>query len=244
MYYRDKKVVFVHVPKTAGQSIEHFFLRDAGLSWDERSAFLMGPNCDPRKGPVRLAHLLARDYVGRGHLSQQDFEDSYKFAFVRHPLARALSTYKYERAFLRMSFGDYVSVELPRMVKSCDNWFHRPQVDFVNGADGAALVDFVGRFENLQGDFSKVCETLGMPFDELRPVNVSLVSDHGKTRMKNLHDGFRNRVRGVKRRLRGQPIPVAHPVPSFEQAAAHAPTMQALRALYGADFEQFGYDAG
>lgn len=152
--------------------------------------------------------------------------------------------YKYRRVFREMSFHDYVTELLPKFVDGNDNWFHRPQVDFVNGADGAALVDFVGRFENLQGDFSKVCETLGMPFDELRPVNVSLVSDHGKTRMKNLHDGFRNRVRGVKRRLRGQPIPVAHPVPSFEQAAAHAPTMQALRALYGADFEQFGYDAG
>lgn len=242
MYYREKKVIFVHVPKTAGQSVEHFFLRDAGLSWEDRAAFVMGPNEDPSKGPIRLAHLLARDYVGCGHLSQREFDESFKFAFVRHPLARALSTYKYERAFLRMSFFEYVNVFLRDTLAGDDTWFHRPQVDFVNGADGDPLVDFVGRFENLQGDFAKVCETLGMPVEDLPPVNVSLVSDHGKTRMKNLHDGFRNRVRVVKRRLRGQPIPVVHPVPSFEQAAAHAPTMQALRALYGADFEQFGYD--
>lgn len=243
MYYREKKIVFVHIPKTAGQSVEHFFLRDAGLTWETREAFIMGPPKEPGRGPKRLAHLLARDYVGFDYLTQQEFDEAYKFAFVRHPMARALSCYKYERAFQRMSFHDYANVFLRNRIAGENNWFHRPQVDFVNDLNGKPLLDFIGRFENLEGDFAKVCAHLEMPFETLPEVNVSLVSDRqNRQKHTGLHERFRNRMRSIKRRLRNQAPPVEYPVPKFDDALAHRETVDAIQELYAADYEQFGYD--
>ena len=53
--------VFVHVPKTAGISIEHVFLAQYGLTWDERAPLLLRFNPDPALGPERLGHLTATD---------------------------------------------------------------------------------------------------------------------------------------------------------------------------------------
>ena len=60
------RCVFVHIPKVAGQSIEHVFLGWNGLNWKGRAPLLLRPNEDPRKGPPRLAHLRAQDYVPDG----------------------------------------------------------------------------------------------------------------------------------------------------------------------------------
>jgi len=54
------------------------------------------------------------------------------------------------------------------------NDFHFwPQCSWIAGTDGRLLVDFVGRFERLQGDFGKVCVRLGLPVRELPKLNGS-----------------------------------------------------------------------
>ena len=47
------------------------------------------------------------------------------------------------------------------------------QSDFIADHPGNLLVDFVGRYENLQADFNKVCETLELPQSTLPVVNTS-----------------------------------------------------------------------
>src|SRR5687768_14243923 len=59
---REYRCLFVHVPKTAGMSIEHVFLRLVGLTWETRAPLLLGGNDDPRLGPPRLEHLKASEY--------------------------------------------------------------------------------------------------------------------------------------------------------------------------------------
>lgn len=48
-----------------------------------------------------------------------------------------------------------------------------PQTQMLYGDDGNLLVDFVGKFENLQADFDEVCTRLGIESSALPHVNSS-----------------------------------------------------------------------
>lgn len=157
------KCIFVHVPKTAGQSIEQFFMDRLGLDWkNDREVLLLQNNSDPALGTEKLAHLAASEYVGCGHISQQDFDSYFKFAMVRNPWTRILSEYRYRNYFHHRSFKDFVLNKMPRPGFD-DKYRHvMPQYDLLYDADGRLLVDFVGRFETLQQDFDRVCAALGI----------------------------------------------------------------------------------
>ncbi len=47
------------------------------------------------------------------------------------------------------------------------------QSDFLYSHDDKLLVDFVGRYENIQGDYEHICERLALTAKTLKPVNVS-----------------------------------------------------------------------
>jgi hypothetical protein len=166
--------IFVHIPKVAGQSIEHFFLDLHGLSWDNRGELLLRYNDDPALGPERLAHLMASEYTRLGYLSQQDFSRYFKFAFVRNPWARLVSEYTYRNHQGSFTFKDFVKKHLPEKNLYTDTYRHIvPQYHYIYDDNGGCLVDFVGRFESLKSDFNRVCESLGLGECELPHVNVS-----------------------------------------------------------------------
>jgi hypothetical protein len=147
-----------------------------GLSWDsveDRQALLLQGNDDPALGPEKLPHLSAAEYVQCGHIAAQDFEEYFKFSFVRNPFTRILSEYRYRNYFSHRSFKDFVLNKLPKPGWD-DKYRHvMPQYDMLHDRDGKLLVDFVGRFETLQQDFDQVCERLGISDSTLPHVNKS-----------------------------------------------------------------------
>jgi len=182
------KCIFIHVPKTAGQSIEQFFMDRLGLDWNQdREALLLQNNNDPALGTEKLAHLAASEYVGCGHVSQQVFSSYYKFGFVRNPWTRILSEYRYRNYFHHHSFKDFVINKLPRPGFD-DKYRHvMPQYELLYDAEGKLLVDFVGRFETLQQDFDRVCETIGIEGSTLPHRNRSDKKSRDlKRRLKNI----------------------------------------------------------
>ncbi len=169
MICRDYSCLFVHIPKTGGQSIEHFFMDLLHLDWDkDRTALYLQNNDDPALGTEKLAHLSAAEYVDCGHVNQEEFSGFFKFSFVRNPWSRILSEYRYRNYFHHLSFRDFVLNKLPKPGWD-DKYRHvMPQYDMLYDQQGKLLVDFVGRFETLQQDFDRVCEHLGIT-DSLLP---------------------------------------------------------------------------
>ena len=167
------KCIFIHIPKNAGQSIEHVFLKFLDLDWETRAPLLLRYNDKPELGPPRLAHLKAREYVLCKYLTQEQFDDYFKFAFVRNPWDRMVSIYKYFGWDRYVGFKTFVVKKMAKVWR--DNyWFVGPQSDFVCDDNGNMIVDFVGKFETLDADFNQVSRHLRLPSTELPYINKSV----------------------------------------------------------------------
>lgn len=176
MYDLEGKVLFVHIPKTAGSSI---------------SDALFG-----RKG----FHRTVDQY--REILSLKDgtlVTDLYSFSFVRNPWDRMVSYYMMcrdykdcsipigrvhrfiERQFNEYSFPSFLAyVQLAHFRSIPEDIDNSARMDLKNSdtviaslsqevfpqtywlsLDGTVAVDFVGKWENLEADFNDLCSRIG-----------------------------------------------------------------------------------
>ena len=160
MISHKHEVLFVHIPKCGGQSIESLFLNDLKYGWKERAVLGLGPNRSELIGPPRLAHLLYKDYLSKGFIGKRQLENYFSFGIIRDPLDRVVSMYNYlqfsffeslkSRAqilkilrgspFLNMSFNTFINNWLPTQFGYQNDtshahrnmyWFVRPQSDFI-----------------------------------------------------------------------------------------------------------------
>lgn len=172
MISHTHKVIFVHVPKVAGQSIEHMFLQVLGLDWEHRESLLLRKKQDYEFGPERLAHLTAKQYVGLGYIDQESFDNYFKFSFVRNPYQRAFSFYNFLGYARIISFRTFVKKVLPEKLKE-DDFFFRSQYDYLYDNEGILLVDYVGRLEQIKSDIQTVMNRIGLEHVSLPHVNKS-----------------------------------------------------------------------
>jgi hypothetical protein len=170
------RCIFVHIPKTAGRSVEMFFINKLKLDRENenhRAQLLIADNDDPDRGTEKLSHLSAAEYVKCGHISEQEFNSFYKFSFVRNPWSRLVSEYRYRNYLSHRSFKDFVFNKLPKPGWD-DKYRHvMPQTEMLYNSNGRLLVDFVGKFEHLQQDFKQVCSKLGFADSNLPHINSS-----------------------------------------------------------------------
>jgi len=190
MISHKHKAIFVHIPKTAGQSIEQVFVDDLGLTWEERGPLLLRYNSDAALGPERLAHLYADEYVELGHIDQDQFSRYFKFAVVRNPYDRILSEYRYRKFhrtgplwwFLRKHY-DNDRTDMARHVA--------PQVRYLLDTDGHCLVDKIVHFESLNDQIAPVFAHI---FGEVRHLPLRNKSKHERRRLSRHDLSAKNRA--------------------------------------------------
>ena len=173
MISHHHKCIFIHIPKTAGQSIEHVFLNLLGLNWETRAPLLLRANDKKEIGPPRLAHLKAHEYVKFNYISDDLFHSYFKFSFVRNPWSRLVSIYNYRRCYQIHSFKSFVTRHLKSKIWKKEHWFVGPQYEFIYDKDENLLVDYIGKFENLQIDFEHVCKKINLEKIILPHINKS-----------------------------------------------------------------------
>lgn len=174
MLLKEYKALFIHVPKAAGQSVENYFLSTLGKTRETDGAdFLLRQNYDPSKGPERLAHLTAKDYVKYNYISSSDFDSYYKFSVVRNPWSRMLSFYKFRGYSGVVTFDKFISDYLPECFEN-QHWFFRPQVDFICDENDNFITDFNARMEQLGTDFPVIAKQLNLLDETLPKSNHSI----------------------------------------------------------------------
>jgi len=157
------EAIFVHVPKCAGQSVEAAFCADLGLEWEAHrhllGCFRRVPAWQPGL-PRQLAHLSAAEYRDSGFVPAAMFARFYKFAVVRDPLDRVVSSWRYGGS--RLPFGLYVDLVVRRR-KAQGHHFMRSQKAYVcaPGSD-AVLVDEIIPFSDLPARWPALAARLGV----------------------------------------------------------------------------------
>ena len=163
------RFVFVKMRKTAGSSMAAILEKYANPI----------PTDLPSRARSRMR--LDRDYhhrVYRAHdelriaeklMPPELFESFFKFCFVRNPWDRLVSEYEFLRRNTRhkrhakvaamRGIGEFIRMQASR--------WDAHQVNMVSGKAGKVLIDFAGKFENLEEDWRQVCETLRIPHEAL-----------------------------------------------------------------------------
>lgn len=163
----NKNVLFVHVPKTGGTTVESFLEMHSKTSLHNHGAKLLKPLSDSfltRSLPLQHFHadLLAGMFA-------PDFFD-YTFMIVRHPLERLKSEYRHSRALgrldTRLNFEHWVRLMfgLTTLAPNLRNNHFRPQSQFkCFNAEVFKLED------GMEHILASVCSRLGIPAPEKIP---------------------------------------------------------------------------
>lgn len=163
------RCIFVEVPKTGSTSIRLILgkpLRPHLGLWETKR--LMESYWTQRGGRVqriRESLYLLRSKDRRREIGDRQFCEYFKFGFVRNPWQRVVSLY--ERTEARqmreaMNFEDFVRW-LEFSSSTCIHSSpHRYQLDWFLGPSGEMLADFIGRFENLEQDWTTIARKLGV----------------------------------------------------------------------------------
>jgi len=155
MVSHKHKCIFVHIPKVAGTSIEQVFLNDLELDFNNRHALFLGVN-NNIDGPRRISHLTLSQFEKYHFVTKEQFNEYFKFTFVRNPVNRLYSTYKYLGFDSYLSFDNFIKKKLEFLMNSKKyDFFMLSQIDYLKEIDSFG-VDFIGKFENIKEDFEKV----------------------------------------------------------------------------------------
>lgn len=141
-HYKLQNYVFIHINKTAGRSIGYAL-------------------------QIPFEHKIATKKIE--DLGLAEWNKRFCFTFVRNPWDRVVSLYHYRvktnQTNLRtnsISFKDWIYlcyVERNTYYYNTHKMF-MPQLNWITNNRGDILVDFIGKFENLQHDYNLVCDCL------------------------------------------------------------------------------------
>ena len=179
------RFIFIHIYKTAGTSLTHALRPHAREPLPARLLERIG-----LRKPATASlpdHISARDL--REAIPRELFDGCFKFAFVRNPWDWQVSLYHYMRELRRHPQHDIVqALSFDEYIEWRVSSARHLQKEFVTDETGALLVDFVGRFENVERDAHRVFERIG--------IRASLPH-----RNRSFHDDYRTYYSDRSRRL-------------------------------------------
>ena len=131
--------------------------------------------------------IVRRGAVARTKAKEPEtFDDAYKFAFVRNPFDRIISSYFHclRRRWIKGGFKNFVKTPFEELAP--EPCLHtQPLTAHLSAHEKSKLdsepfsfrgynedpqlgyLDFIGRFENLQEDFNTICDNSGIPRQKL-----------------------------------------------------------------------------
>jgi hypothetical protein len=156
----QKRFVFIHVPKTAGKSLQQI-LRPHGRLLAESDELV--EKAGRKDGILNPTHMRSRDVADA--LGAQEWAHLYSFGFVRNPWDRMVSLYSYitqtrahalHRHAAELTFDGFLNGgEMMKPVM-------RPMWEWLSDQDGRQLVLEVFRFEDLSEIYPTIVSKCGL----------------------------------------------------------------------------------
>ncbi len=163
--------LFVHIAKTAGTSVRstleryrrrdpYYFLQFICSRLSHLSGHRIGSKL-PRHAKVIAAYeMLPREF----------FNQLFKFAFVRNPWDLQVSSFHHirrERPHLLQGHSEFADFLRHKLDPDRPYQYHidtsiELQSDYLVDLHGKVIVDFIGRFERLNDDFTEICSRIGI----------------------------------------------------------------------------------
>jgi hypothetical protein len=171
----SKKFLFIHVYKVAGTSISKELAKYSSLILPSIRAYRFlsrkMPYIFPNKYPRHATALQMKRVI-----APDAFNSYFKFAFVRNPWDWQVSMYHY--ILEKKTHHLHQKVRSLKDFPTYIDWYvHTPvvtnQKDILSDEDGTYLMDFAGKFENLNEDFDHICDRIGIPRIELPHLNAT-----------------------------------------------------------------------
>jgi len=163
--------LFVHIAKTGGTSVRSALSR---LRWRD-------PLFPAQFAASRLSHMTghriasklprhAKIIAAREMLPRELFDRLFKFAFVRNPWDLQVSSWHHIRGArpnLVKEIPDFPTFIRWKLDPERPFQYHidtsiEHQLDYLIDLDGTILVDFIGKYENLQEDYEEACRRIGI----------------------------------------------------------------------------------
>lgn len=162
---KKRNFIFIHIYKTAGTSITSAlmpFTQGTGRRIVNRvlkkinfPSLFFDPQ--PYEGHIKAFEIIEA-------MGSDAFNSFFSFAFVRNPWDWNVSLYNFilkeknhpQHDFVKKfgDFGEYIEWR-------CENWV-TCQKEFICSKHNELLVDFVGKYENINADFKKICSHIGI----------------------------------------------------------------------------------
>ncbi len=180
MLISDKhQFIFIHIRKAAGSSINNLLKPFSNMQPRDILSRLKSKSRIEKD--YHKFYFQAHDDINlvKSIMPPEIFKSYFKFSFVRDPWARLVSEYEYIRKekthgrhkkVVKMDFRAYIKYQARR--------FEAHQINMLTDREGKLLMDFTGKFENLNDDWRFVCEQINIPFSPLPHLNRNKQVDY------------------------------------------------------------------
>lgn len=176
--HHEQKMIFVHIPKTAGNSITRALKQADPVDNEKR-----------KRSPKIAKH--AKAFEIKYLLGEEIWNNYFSFSFVRNPWDLMVSSYnwwkqkgaqrvkrygKVARKIENMDFAKFMHSKYGRyMINERYGNFY----DWLSEND-KIIVDFIGKVESIDEDWEKICKLNNLKHIEMPHINKSKRTDYRK----------------------------------------------------------------
>jgi hypothetical protein len=187
-----KRFLFIHIPKTGGNSIQNVLHK-----YSEEKLVCIAPYQDGiERFEVRSDHYPIQKHASLAEYERQlghhTIDPLYKFTCVRNPWERVVSFYfSPHRGDVMWDRDAFVA--LLDHISPVSSYVRSQSAR--NGQSHFEYMTQYLRFENLQRDFELVCQNIGIPSEQLQRRNVSRHEHYSRYYDSELAELVANRFR-------------------------------------------------
>ena len=188
----NKKIIFIHIPRTAGSSIEEVLNTYSEDTIIKEGSWGLNPSIEMRESIIALnlfdkprglagyyKHLYASQFK---HILKNKYDEFYKFTIVRHPIDKLFSMEFFDQSSraniknveqlidrCKNRIADY-NANLNDVKQFKHNRWRMFLSDYIYDNENL-IIDDVFRFENLKTDWKDICKKIDIPYKELPYIN-------------------------------------------------------------------------